>query len=178
MKTETRNWSLGEMVRLSHQGKPVCESSITSYEHLVDSRYICVREADENTPGILLKVVGKVTDENILIKGNEPFVKDVKSEGFRCDIYSSFRFPSGEEVKLMVDILKNNQELVDKFEEASMHVNPNSTFWVRETIHGLFIRTKLQYYDTRSGKLSIHSGDSEPRYRLTLVYFDKDKLSF
>jgi len=178
MAVEIRNWKVGETVKLSQKSSSVCESSITSYEHFVDSRYLCVREADGNTLGILVKVVGKMAYDNILMKGGEPFVKDLKTEGFKGDIYSSYRFPLVKDVKLVLDILQNNPQLVEKFEDASMHVNPRSAFWVRETIRGLFFRSKLQYYDARSGKLSIHAGDDEPRYRLAVVYFDKDRIYF
>ena len=45
------------------------------------SRYICIREATAGQRGILLKVLGKTTRENIIMRGGKPFCKDDKYEG-------------------------------------------------------------------------------------------------
>jgi len=176
MAANNYNWSLGEVANIKEDSSCVSKSVITSYEHMISSRYVCVREATDSAQGILVKVVGKVPSDNILFKGGEPFVKDLKVEGFSRDIYSSYRFPSVADLKLVLGIIRDNPMLIEKFEQAKMHINPNSTFWVREIDRKLLIMNSLQYFDARSGQLLPHEQEGEIRYRLSIVHFTKSKL--
>ena len=54
--------------------------SRTGYKRLIASRYICIREESEGKPGILLKVLGKATKDDMLIVSGEPFCKDDADE--------------------------------------------------------------------------------------------------
>lgn len=173
-KTETK-WRLGDIVNVPRKSSEI-ENGMKSYEYFISSRYVCIREEDGEQSGILIKVLGKITSDNIMLKGGEPFCKDDKEEGFTSDVYYSYRFPSEAELKEVLSIIRNDQRLIDKLEEASMHINPNSTFWVRETGRSLLIRKKLQYYDVLSGKLIAESNDGGVHYRLSIAYFHKAQI--
>ena len=45
------------------------------------------------------------------------FVKDDKDESFTGDTYFSFRFPTTDELKLVLEILQNNPDLIPKFDK-------------------------------------------------------------
>ena len=173
---DTKNkWRLGDIVNVPRKSSEI-ESGMKSYEYFVSSRYVCIREEDGDQSGILIKVLGKISSDYIMIKGGEPFCKDDKEEGFRYDIYYSYRFPTVDELKEVLNIIRNDQRLIDKLEEASMHINPNSTFWARDIARSFLIQKKLQYYDIPSGKLIAESKDNEVHYRLSVVYFQKSQI--
>ena len=173
MDSNKQNWALGEIVTLPRKTSPVN----SKYEHLMASRYICIKESEGGECGMLLKVLGKMTREHITMQGGEPFCKDDKNEGFTSDTYYSYRFPSEEEVKEVIRILRGKPNLVEIFENASMHINPNSTYWVRDITGRLPFLKKPQYYDAHSGELLV-AGDDKPHYRLTIAYFYKSKLGW
>jgi hypothetical protein len=75
------------------------------------------------------------------------------------------------------DILKRDKALLEKFEQACMPINPNSTFWVRDTASRLFFLKEPQYYDARLGQL-VTASDDETHYRLTIAYFHKSNISW
>ena len=170
------NWHKGEIVHVPRKSSEI-SSGMKSYEHFISSRYVCIREEDGDQSGILLKVLGKITSDSIMLKGGEPFCKDDKEEAFSSDIYYSYRFPSEVELKEVLHMIRNDQCLIDKLEEASMHINPNSTFWVRDTARSVLLQKKLQYHDVPSGKLIAGSNDGEVHYRLTIAYFRKSQIS-
>ena len=110
----------------------------TSYGRIAGSRHICIREATDGQRGMLLKVLGKTPRHQIKVIAGEPFCKDDKYEGFGNDTYYTYRFPTTDELKEALAILRGNADLLAKFDAASMHINPNSTFWVRETASYMF----------------------------------------
>ncbi len=171
MESDKKNWTLGEVALLSRQTSQINKK----YEYLMTSRYICIREATEGQRGILLKVLGKTAREDIIMQGGRPFCKDDKFEGLYSDTYYSFRFPSVEELKEVLDILKSDEALLKVFEEAGMHINPVSTFWVSDTASRLFFLKKPQYYDASLGQL-VATSDNETHYRLTIAYFYKSQI--
>lgn len=171
MTSGRKNWTLGEIVNLPRKSSKFKSSGLKSYEYLVGSRYICIREASDAVPGILLKVLGKIPREHILMEGGEPFCKDDKNEGFANDTYYGYRFPSMEEVKEILPILRNSPELVEKFEKASMHINPRSSYWVRDVLRNMLFIKKPQVYDSRSEVLAPAANDSDIHYRLAVVFF-------
>jgi hypothetical protein len=76
------------------------------------------------------------------------------------------------ELKEVLGILRENRELLDVFEKASMHINPYSTFWVRETVSKLYFLKNLQYYDSKKDAVLPSTGDDrEINYRITIAYF-------
>lgn len=171
MTSDGKKWTLGETVNLPRKTSHFKSGGLKSYEYLVGSRYICIREATDDTQGILLKVLGKIPREHILMEGGEPFCKDDKNEGFASDTYYGYRFPSMKEVKEVLPILRNAPELVEKFEKASMHINPRSSYWVRDVLRNMLFIKKPQVYDSRSEVLAPAANDSDIHYRLAVVFF-------
>jgi len=178
MDANQLNWSVGEIVSLTRKTTQVHKSGLKSYEHLINSRYICIRECDDTNRGILVKVLGKMNRENIIMSGGEPFCKDDKDEGFTGDTYYGYRFPKVDELKEVLDIIRGDQNLIAKFEKASMHINPNSTFWVRDTTSRFIVLKAPQYYDTQSNELNASRSNDKLNYRITLAYFDKSQISW
>jgi hypothetical protein len=171
MEPKENKWKLRELVALPRTNTQIKEGR-TSYEQMVGSRYICIREASDGEQGILLKVIGKLPQYQIKVVAGEPFCKDDKLEGFDGDVYYSYRFPTTDEVKEVLGILRENKELLDVFEKASMHINPYSTFWVRETVSKLYFLKNLQYYDSKKDVVLPSTGDDrEINYRITIAYF-------
>jgi hypothetical protein len=178
MASYENNWTTGEIVTLPRKSSKFKSSGLKTYEYIVGSRYICIREANGSECGILLKVLGKAPREHIMIANGEPFCKDDKNEGFANDSYFGYRFPTTEEVKLILGILRHSPELVETFEQAKMHINPNSSYWVRETVRDVLLKKKPQIYDSRTDALIAVSNDSDIHYRLSIVYFTRSKLDW
>ena len=63
------------------------------------------------------------------------------------------------------------------FEKAGMPINPDSTFWVRDTASRLFFLKEPQYYDASQGQIAATS-DNETHHRLTIAYFYKSNISW
>ena len=169
------NWKVGEVVRLPESDSVIKQGSSNVYDHIIRSNYVCVRESTEGQPGILVKVLGKFPAYNIDIVGGEPFCKDVRGELFEGNHYSSFRFPLVKDLIEALDFIRGNKELLKIFDKEGMHVNPNSTFWVRETTRHLLLLNKPQYYDAKFGSISI-AQDDKMHYRLSIVHFLKSSL--
>lgn len=175
MDSNKNNWRLGETITLQREERRLMQSGLNSYEHYIGSRYICIREASEGQQGILLKVLGKTDSEQIRIVNGCPFCKDDHDELFESDRYFSYPFPSTKSVQEALEIIRNNQDLLHKFEKISMHLNPHSTFWVSDTTRKMLLLKKLQYYNSQDGQL-YPAKDSNSHYRITFVYFSEGKL--
>lgn len=171
MASNTSKWNFGEIVYPPRTTKLLKSSSTKLYERLIDSRYICIREATEGQYGILLKVLGKVKANHIMFVNGQLFCKDDAVELFEGMSYLSYSFPTVAELKEVLDIIRNNPRLLNHFEAASMHLNPKSLFWVNETVNDLLFLKKPQCYNASTESLSTASDDMAP-YRLTMVYFD------
>jgi len=175
MESNENNWTLGEIVNLPRQEKGL-KSGFTSYVHYIASRYICIREATEGRQrGILVKVLGKFFGGQVEIVNGKPFCKDEHMESFDGDRFYGYPFPSAREVQEVLEILKWNQDLVNKFEDASMHVNPDSTFWISDTTRNKLFLKKLQVLSARDGQICPANDDGQ-YYRLSVVYFYKGSL--
>ena len=177
MEPNKNNWNLGELVTLPKQERPLKSGAMTQYGHYIGSRYICIREESEGQRGILLKVLGKVYSDQIKIVDGEPFSKDEGDELFMGHSYLSYPYNSLKDVKEVLDILRGNADLLQAFEKAKMHINPNSSYWVRETARNKFMLKIPQVYDSREDLLCTASDDT-PYYRITMVYFYKGNLSW
>jgi hypothetical protein len=177
METYKNKWTLGEIVTLDRKEKLLKESGSTIYERFIRSRYICIREANEGQRGILMKVLGKTDSSQIRIVNGQPFCMDDYEELFEGDRCFSFPFPSANEVKEALGIIRYNQSLLQKFENASMHINPNSTFWVNDITRNMLFMKKPQYYSARDGRLSP-AKDNSNHYRITFVYFREGELTW
>lgn len=166
--------SVGELVNLSWKKTESIKSDKNSYAFFVCSRYICVREATEGQSGILVKVRGKISRQKIMLVEDEPFCKDDRDELFTGRCYYSFKFPTTDEVKEVLEIIRQTPDLKERFEKESMHFDPYGTFWVRETASRLFGSRLPQYYDASTGQLH-KAKDDDPHYRITMVYFDLEE---
>ncbi len=175
MESNENSWHLGEIVTLPRTEKLLKKSGLKFYEQLIGSRYICVREATDGQRGILVKVLGKCPSENIIMVGGHPFSKDDREELFTGNRYFSYPFPATKDVQEVLEILQSNPSLIQVFEEASMHINPKSKFWVNETESHLLVMKKPQCYDAYSEQIATPKPDDMP-YRLTMTYFYKGNL--
>ncbi|MBO4674346.1 MAG: hypothetical protein J5616_08370 [Bacteroidaceae bacterium] len=177
MDLNTNHWSVGEVATLPRTERPLKKNGLSAYGHYIGSRYICIREASEGQYGILVKVLGKVPAEYVQVVGGEPFCKDARDELFTSTRYLCYQFPMLQELKEALDIIRSNPTLIPVFEKASMHINPKSTFWVRETASQFLILKKPQIYDALKDVLSPASNESA-HYRLSIVHYNKSELIF
>ena len=175
MASNDDNWTVGEIVTLPRKVRTLKTSGTTSYMQCIASRFICIRESETGQRGILLKVLGKAHADRVTIEGGEPFARDDFDEQFNGDNYYSYPFPSSTNLKEVLDILRGNEEMLHRFEKASMHINPNSTFWVNDITRNMLFMKKPQYYSARDGRLSPAKDDSN-HYRITFVYFHQGEL--
>ena len=174
MAKEEYKWSVGEVATIKRTVRPLKESGLNAYAHYIGSRYLCIREASDGQLGILLKVLGKMPADAVHIEGGEPFCRDEQDDLFNKSRYLSYRFPKLAELKEALDILRNNTSLTIAFDRASMHINPRSTFWVRETVKGLFFQKKAQAYDAFHDTLD--SAGNSVHYRVSIVHFSPTEL--
>lgn len=175
MEQKENSWKLGETVSFPFTSTEFKKSGSTFYKHYYSSSFICIREEDEGHRGILLKVLGRTSAQNILIVGGEPFCKDEKEEMISGKTYASYRFPKSTEVSEVIEILSKNPELKDLLEREDMHINLHASFWVRETASKFLVMRQPQYWDPDDE--SFHTvSDKAPHYRLAMVYFFKGEL--
>ena len=90
METQEFKWKVGELVSLTWNKRLLKKSGSRSYAEFVNSRYICVREATDKQPGILVKVLGKVTRDQIMLVNGTPFCKDDRDYLFKGKCYYSY----------------------------------------------------------------------------------------
>ena len=86
MKSNENTWRLGETVILPRTEKKIKNNGSVSYEQLIGSRYICVREEAEGRRGILVKVLGKYTPEHVITVGGHPFSKDDRFDAYQSEV--------------------------------------------------------------------------------------------
>ena len=168
METQEKQDRLGTIVTFPRKEELLKKYIGHSFARLTGSRYICVREATDGHAGLFVKVLGKIHEDYIKMVCGEPFVKDDRAEMFNGVCYYGYPFPTLEELKEVLDIIRNNQSLLQQFEKASMHINPQSKFWVNEAASHLLVMKKPQYYDATSDSLHAAS-DADVAYRLTIV---------
>lgn len=176
MKLSEKNWKVGEVVNLPKREKQLKKSGITTYTRFVTSRYVCIREATEGQRGILVKVLGKCFADDLMIVSGHPFCKDDRDELLEGVRYLSFPFPQTRDVQEVIDIVRENPDLINAFSSASMHINPDSTFWIDETSRSMLILKKPQFLNGRTGQL--HAADDANHTRISLVYFSNGKLAW
>lgn len=176
MVQNKENWKVGEIVNLTWTSDKFKTSGETVYYHFFGSRFLCIKQPDdENKVAIFVKVLGKTSPADVMMVGGEPFCKDQKDDLFTGVSYSSFRFPKLDDLKEVLQIIRDNPEFKSCLEEAGMHINLDSTFWVRESIRGHLLQKKPQIYNAGNGCLSAISNDT-PHYRLAIVFFTDGKF--
>ena len=175
MQSNDNTWQIGEIAILPWTSNTFKTFGSQIYKHFFRSRFICIRESTATQRGILVKVLAKTAPHRITIQGGEPFCKDDVDDLFKGCAYSSFRFPALDELTEVLDIIRSSSDLQQIFETASMNIDLDGEFWVRETTTKLLIQKKPQFYDVRAGLLTTASDDT-PRNRLTIVYFHNGEL--
>lgn len=175
MATDGYNWKKGETVYLPWKEKLIKQSGSTGYASIVNSKYICVREATNTQRGILVKAMGKVPMHHIIKVGGVIFCKDDKSNLIDGKLYAGYPFPSLQELKEVLDIIRQDDSLASAFEAERMSFRPDSTFWVSDTVRRFLLHTVVQYYDAGSDQLCKAAGD-DMHVRLSMAYFYKDNL--
>lgn len=168
MESQDKKNRLGTTVTFPRKEELLKKYIGHSFARLTGSRYICVREATDGQDGLYVKVLGKIPKDYMMMVNGQPFVKDDRAEMFNGVCYYGYPFPTLEELKEVLGIIRNNQSLLQQFEKASMHINPQSQFWVNEAASHLLVMKKLQYYDAASDSL-IPASDADIAYRLTIV---------
>lgn len=177
MDINKNNWKVGELVNLPRTETLLKTRGTTRYERLIESHYICIREATDTQRGILVKVLGKCPPEFVSVVGGQPFTKDDREELFNGCRYFSYPYPASKDVKEVLDILNSTPTLLQYFQNASMHINPKSKFWVSNMTRRLLIFKRPLCYDA-STKALCTIQDNESAYRLTMVYFFKGELIY
>lgn len=172
--SDEANWRLGELVSLGWNYKVIKKNGDIFYAYYAASHYICIREATNGQCGILVKVLGKIPMDRIMLVNGEPFCKDEREELFMGKRYYSYPFPTLNALKEVLEIISSNEALQGRFKTASMRLNPASSFWVRETA-GTFLKKKLQYYNATSGQL-CKGNDDATHYRLSIAYFNNNEM--
>ncbi|MBO7067609.1 MAG: hypothetical protein J6W52_02870 [Bacteroidaceae bacterium] len=176
MEQNENNWKIGEEVSFPWTSTTLKTSGKTFYKHFYGSRFICIRPADEGKRGILIKVLGKTSPQDIMMVGGEPFCKDDRDELVTGKSYFSYRFPALSDLKEALAIIRENPKLLPIFDKAGMHLNPDSTFWIRESVRKILFR-KPQIYDSRTGSLFTTTDGTSP-YRIALLFFLKDEFTY
>ena len=164
-------WRIGQNVSLAWETKLVKKNRNNSYERMIGSNYICIREATDGRYGILLRVLDKARASSIKLVRGQPFFLDECTGLFEGYSFSSYSSPSLAELKEVLAILRSNQSLLDRFEEAKMPISLQSLFWVNETARNILFMKKPLCYDPSTDSLCIASDPVEP-CRLTMVYFN------
>ena len=164
-------WRIGQNVSLAWETKLVKKNRNNSYERMIGSNYICIREATDGRYGILLRVLDKARASSIKFVRGQPFFLDESTGLFEGYSFSSYSSPSLAELKEVLAILRSNQSLLDRFEEAKMPISLQSLFWVNETARNILFMKKPLCYDPSTDSLCIASDPVEP-CRLTMVYFN------
>ncbi|MBO4719531.1 MAG: hypothetical protein J5658_06630 [Prevotella sp.] len=172
MESNKNYWTTGEIITLKRTEKPLKNSGWSMYGQYIGSRYICIREDSERQHGILLKVLGKAYSDQVRMVGGEAFSVDDSDELFMGHHYFSYPFPKPGDLKEVLDILRGDNSLLQKFEDAKMHINPNSKYWVNETSRNMLMMKVPQVYDSSDDLLHNPSSDTA-YYRISIVYFHR-----
>jgi len=174
MNSETTNkdWRVGELVTLGQSTTFLKKNGTKSYSSIVCSHYVCVREATEGQQGVLVKGLGETRRERVLLVSGKPFCKDERDELFFGKHYYSYPFPTSDELKEVLDIIRSDTGIQQKLMDNGMSVNPNGTFWVND-MKSLFFGLKRspQYYDPSTDRLATAKSLDERHQRLTIAYF-------
>ena len=174
MNTETTNkdWRVGELVTLGQSTTLLKKNGTKSYSNMVGSHYVCVRKATEGQHGILVKVLGETRRERLLLVSGKPFCKDERDELFVGKHYYSYPFPTADELKEVLDIVRSNTDIQQKLMDNGMSIHPEGTFWVNDTKALLFgLERSPQYYDPSTDRLATAKSLDERHQRLTIAYF-------
>ena len=169
MESGENNWNVGETVTLTRSESLLKKHREKTYSFLAGGQYICVRKATDTQRGIAVRVLGQTVGNDITLVDGEPFCNDI-CENFSTRMrYYSYPLPTTDELKKVLELIRGNESLPDCFEGASMHFDPDATFWVQETAGHL--AKKPQYYDAKADQICKTKGDAA-HCRLTIAYYN------
>lgn len=164
---------LGELVTLGWNTTLLKSGSSKSYSSIENSRYLCIREATKNQRGILVKGLGKIRRDQIMLISGKPFCKDERDELFVGKHYYGYPFPGVKELKEVLDIVRVDMDLQQKLIDNGMFFNPNGTFWVSDTKSQLLgMKHSMLYYAPSTDSLTAAKSADDRHQRLAVVYFD------
>lgn len=167
------NWKTGELVSLPYSDVAIMKSGNKTYKYEQPTNCCCLREAENHRRGILVAVLGSCSADRIFMVAKAPFCKDNKTKGFYDVTYHCYPFPSVEELKEVLSIVRGNTDLLQTLSEQQMPIDTAATFWVRDTRQSLFPwGKKLLYYDPKTDSLCT-ARSNEEHCRLTIAYFLK-----
>ena len=168
------NWATGEMVSLPYSDETLKQNGNKTYKYELPTNCFCLRKAEDYRRGILVAVLGNYSADRILIVGKAPFCKDSKTQGFYDVTYHSYPFPSVEELKEVLAIVRSDTAMQQMLREQHVNIDPAATFWVRDTRRPLFPWwRKPLYYDPQTDSLHTAHSNDERHHRITIVYFLK-----
>lgn len=169
----TKNdWSVGELVTLERTTTLLKKFGKKLYSVFLCSQYLCIREATKGRRGILVKGLGKVRRERVMLVNGKPFCKDDRYELFKGKHYCSYPFPTVDELKEVLGIVRPDMDLQQQLIDNGMFFNPNGSFWVSDTkSQFLGLMRKPQYYDPLTDRLATAKSRDERHQRVTIAYF-------
>ena len=169
---DIKDWSVGELVNLRRSTTLLKESRSYLYSSVVSSEYICIREATDGQRGIMVKGLGKIRRERIMLVSGMPFCKDERDELFVGKHYYGYPFPTVDELKEILDIVRADTNLQQKLIDNGMFFYPEGTFWVNDTkSEFLGLKRALQYYDPSTGRLTTAKSIDERHQRISIAFF-------
>ena len=173
IKTNTKEWKAGDVVTLPRGRRTLKAGDSVVYEQFVESRYLCIRAASDGQRGILVRVLGMAYSGYANIITGQLFWRDDSDSTFYGVRYFAYPMPTANEVQEVLGIIRGSKDLLQRFEEAGMYLDPDSTFWVNDTKRQMLFFRKLQYLDGRDGSLCV-AGNNSTHSRISIVYFNKD----
>lgn len=173
MTTETTTeWKTGEVVTIRRNSTLLKRSGTKLYSSIASSDYLCVREAAKGQRGILVKGLGKVRRERIMLVSGQPFIKDEREELFAGKHYYGYPFPTVDELKEVLDIVRSDMDIQQQLIDNGMFFYPEGTFWVSDTKSLFFgLKREPQYYDPSTNFLATAKSHDEHHQRITIAYF-------
>jgi hypothetical protein len=167
-----KDWRVGQLVILGESTTLLKESGTKSYSSIVGSQYVCIREATDGQRGILVKGLGKIQREHVMLVNGEPFCKDERVDLFMGKRYIGYPFPTADELKEVLNIVRPDMNIQQELIDNGMFFNPNGTFWVSDTKSQFYgLKRNLQYYDSSTDSLSTAKTPDERHHRITIAYF-------
>ena len=176
--TGMSEWKVGDVVAPGLMFRKICRFGGKIYMHFLDSKYICIREASAEAPGMLVKVLNSCDQSRFLFRGGEPFIKDYKTVNFESPVeYSTFRLPTVEEVRFVLATAKADVQLGQMLANRGLSPNEPATYWTRG-IGGNILGRRVEFYDSATRTVKTESGSNTERIRITVAYFTSQKDAY
>ena len=175
--TNIQDWKVGDVVTLPRTRRTLKNGVSIAFEQFVESRYLCIREASHELRGILVRVLDRAYNGYAKIVKGQPCWNDDSVSTFYGVRYFCHPLPKANDLHEVLSIIRGNKNLLQQLEDAGMHIDVDSTFWVNDIIRQIFFFKKLQYLDGRDGRLCPATGNSSHN-RISIVYFQNGELSW